>query len=452
MKTRNIAAILLSGLLFFASPGKTQEKSIYVPVEVWSVPKNNDYADEASEFSNQRKKESENFVLYWAKEYGTDPAANSNPKLRFNTAEALAELEIFYRYYADVLKFVEKGKSRTDQYKMLVYVLGMKKGESAYGGGTEDRIGILWSPASRMNSKPYGALAHELGHSFQYMVHADGAWGFTSNTPGSLGQAIYEMTSQFMLLQVYPEWMTFENYHLKNFMEKTHLAFLHEDNRYSSPYVLEYWAYKHGLDFIGRLWRNAKAGEDAVTAYKRLTGINQQQFNDEIFDAARRFITWDIPLMEANAKPYANQHKTQLDSLPDGRFRIAERNCPQNYGYNGIRLEVPPGGTRVSVDFKGVAGSPGFRAIQTGNAGWRYGFVAYKEDGNRDYSPVFSKSDGMASYIVPEHTKYLWLVVSAAPAVHWEHLFDEKKENDEQWPYEIKLNHTKLYASNQNIF
>ena len=42
----------------------------------------------------------------------------------------------------------------------------------------------------------------------------------------------------------------------------------------------------------------AEKGEDAVMAYKRLTGMSQQQFNDEIFDAYRRFITWDLQRVE----------------------------------------------------------------------------------------------------------------------------------------------------------
>lgn len=108
----------------------------------------------------------------------------------------------------------------------------------------------------------FAAVAHELGHSFQAMVAADGNWGFGTTPAGSNGQAIWEMTSQYMLWQFYPEWITFENYHLQTFMVNTHKAFMHEDNRYSSPFVLEYWSDKHGIDFIGKLWREAKAGED----------------------------------------------------------------------------------------------------------------------------------------------------------------------------------------------
>ena len=85
-------------------------------------------------------------------------------------------------------------------------------------------------------------------------------------------------------------------------MKLTHLAFLHEDNQYHSPYVLEYWSNKHGVEFIGKMWREVKRGEDPVMTYKRLTSIDQDQFNDEMFDAARRFVTWDMPRIEKVAR------------------------------------------------------------------------------------------------------------------------------------------------------
>ncbi|MEI6949026.1 DUF6055 domain-containing protein [Paraflavisolibacter sp. H34] len=426
-------------------PGDTTRKEggkeLYLPPKVWRVPEQNRYDQDTSEFSYSRMAQSENLALFWSKEFGADPALNPDPSKRFLIKEALQECERFYDCYVNKLRFVEKGRSVTDRYKVLFYVIG-GKGGTAFGGGAEKKIGVLWTPAARMNKAPYGALAHELGHSFQYLVSADGAWGFTSAPEGSRGQSIFEMTSQFMLWQVYPEWMTFENYHLVDFMKKTHYAFLHETNQYHSPYVLEYWAQKHGIDFIGKLWRKAEKGEDAVMAYKRLTGISQQQFNDELFDAYRRFITWDLPRVEKVAARYANQHKTSLNAQPEGWFRIAASHCPQNYGYNGIQLQVPAGGTKVTLRFRGLAGTEGFRTMKTEKAGWRYGFVAVREDGSRVYGKTEAAAEGTSTFKIPKGTKYLWLVVSGAPTEHWEHLSDGKDENDEQWPYQIQLTGT----------
>lgn len=425
------------------------EKELYLPPKIYRVPENNNYANDTSEYSFKRSIQSDNIALFWSKEFGQDPMVYRDSARRFRIDEALKELERFYSFYVNDLKFVEKGRSVTDKYKALLYVIG-GRGGTAFGGGAENKVGVLWTPASRMNKAPYGALAHELGHSFQYLVKADGAWGFSSSSPGSRGQSIFEMTSQYMLWQVYPEWMTFENYHLKDFMKQTHYAFLHEINQYHSPYVLEYWSNKHGIDFMGKLWRNAIKGEDAVMAYKRLTSISQEQFNDEIFDAARRFITWDMKRIEKVAAKYANQHFTKLDAIGEEWYRISKNNCPQNYGYNGIKLKVPKAGTKVTLDFKGIAGADSFRSINTDKAGWRYGFLAVKEDGSREYGKAYSAREGTVKFKVPKKTSFLWLVVSGAPTEHWEHLSDQKDDNDEQWPYQIKLTGTSLDDSMVN--
>lgn len=77
-------------------------------------------------------------------------------------------------------------------------------------------------------------------------------------------------------------------------MKLTHKAYLHLENIYHSPYVLEYWGMKRGLPFIAELYRQGKRGEDPVITYKRMAGLDQKQFCDEMFDAYRHFINWDF--------------------------------------------------------------------------------------------------------------------------------------------------------------
>lgn len=423
--------------------GNEKGKEIYLPKNAWSLPENNDYNNSNSRFNKKYMKTTPNIAAFWDKDFGTDPRKYSDPMRTFDIEESLKEGERFYQFYVDSLQFVAKGKSLTDKYKMLLYILN-DDDQTGYGGGEENKIGVMWFRPARLKNYPYCTLAHELGHSFQYMVHADGAWGFTSSPEGSNGQSIFEMTSQWMLWQVYPDWMTIENYHLKDFMKKTHYAFLHETNMYHSPYVLEYWSGKHGLRIIGRIWREAVQGEDPAMTYKRLTGIDQKTFNDEMFDAYRKFVTWDLDRVRNVASKYANQHSTKLDKTDDGWYQVAESNCPQNYGYNAIKLTVPSAGTKVALNFKGIAGAKGYRAIKVEKAGWRYGFLAQKSNGERVYGEMGSNSDGELSFIVPEGTQYLWLVVSGAPTEHWEHILDGNDLNDEQWPYKIKLSGTDL--------
>ncbi len=409
-------------------------KEVLLPDRITTVPRGNDFHDPASEYCHQRSKSTDNFVLFWAKEYGDDPAANAVENRRFNVDECLSECERFYGYYVNTLQWVDQEKSLAAKYKFLIFVIG-GRGGTAFGGAIDDKIGALWTPATRIHRGPYGALAHELGHSFQAIMRADGA-------PTFRGGSIYEMTSQYMLWQVYPEWMTFENYHLVDFMKQTHLAFLHEDNMYHSAYPLEYWSNKHGAAFLGKLWREAQRGEDPVLAYQRLTGATQQQFNDEIFDAARRFVTWDMPRIEQVAARYANQHATLLAALDDGWYRIAPDKCPQNYGYNAIKLQVPAAGAKVALEFAGLVGAEGYRSIQPEKAGWRYGFLASLADGSRVYGATHADATGTAEFTVPANTNYLWLVITGAPTEHWIHELDRKPETDEQWPYRIRLTGT----------
>lgn len=429
-------------------PDPDDSKEIYYPSSVWNVAENNNYQSESSQFSIHRMSKTPNLVAFWEKGFGNDPSSTSDTKFRFPLKDMMEESDKMFIFFRDKLKFVEKGKSLTDKYKMTLYIYYNEDG-TVYGGGADNKIGVMWLSPGRVKTKPYGAMAHEMGHAFQYMVSVDGGWGYSSSPAGSRGQAIFEMTSQYMLWQYYPDWITFENYHLETFMTNTHKAFLHEDNRYCSPFVLEYWADKHGIDFIGKLWRESKQGEDPVMTYKRLTEIDQEKFNDEILDAGRKFITWDMERVKEASAAYINKHTSAFTSVGNGWYQIAEKRCPQNYGYNGVQLEVPTAGTEVVLDFKGVAGASGFRDVNKDKAGWRYGFVALKENGERVYGDVYSKATGQAKFIVPEKTTHLWLVVTGAPTQHWEHIWDENTGNDEQWPYQIKLTGTTLHSSVQ---
>ncbi|PKB14960.1 DUF6055 domain-containing protein [Flavobacterium sp. 5] len=430
---KNIALLFLSAITVCNAQEKVEAKKLYIPAKVWMVPDNNDYRKEESEYSYKRMLESDNIALFWNKEYGNDPMTNADPTKRFDPKTAMAECERFYKFYVNDLKLVQKGKSVSDTYKLLIYVFGGTE-NTAFGGGEEDKVGILWTPATRINKAHYGALAHEIGHSFQYMSYADAKTG-----PGG---PVMEMSAQYMLWQTYPEWMTFENYHLKDFLKGTHYAFLHPANMYHSPYVLEYWSNKHGIEFWGNLCRATQKGEDVVMTYKRINKVSQEQFNDEIFDANRKFITWDLKRVEDVAKPYRNLHTTKLNEVEQGWFQVDSTNCPQDYGYNGIKLNIPTAGTKIKLDFKGLAGAKENNAVSKENAGWRYGFVASLKDGSRVYSKVFNKQEGKAEFTVPENTEYLWLVVSGAPKEHITHDF-EKKSNYETFPYKVKFESTK---------
>jgi hypothetical protein len=152
-------------------------KQLLLPERIARVPRDNDFDDPESEFCHARSKSTENFVLFWAKEYGDDPAANEDERRRFNADRCLSECERFFDYYVNTLKWIDPETSSAAQYKFLIFVFGGRSG-TAFGGAIDERVGALWTPAVRINREPYGVLAHELGHSFQALQRAEGGGGF----------------------------------------------------------------------------------------------------------------------------------------------------------------------------------------------------------------------------------------------------------------------------------
>lgn len=407
-------------------------KKIYVQKE-WEGM---DLNDPQSQWSYHRMYCTDDIAIFWEKGFGDDPAQAPDlegHKMTWDLQNLADRLQYFYRYFYNDLGFVVKGKTNADKYRMLCFVRYDLEG-TAYGGSVDDVIGALWVTPGRLQDPTQNVLAHELGHSFQVQSSCDGN--------GTGGGSLYENAAQWMLWQVNPDWQTSEKYHWEAWNKLTHKAFGSPDNMYHSPYVLEYWALKHGRKFIGEFFRGSEKREDEVVEYKRLTGIDQKEFNDEMFDACRHFINWDFERVWKESRPYANKNSTDMTPLPDGWMRVSASNCPENYGFNAIAMPARPG--RVTVDFRGEAGAEGFAAVNTDKAGWRYGFVCIGADGKSTYGQMYDTPEGKVSYDVPEGTQYLWFVVMGAPQEHWENPSPwrrrgEKPQPVAQWPYSIRI-------------
>ncbi len=407
-------------------------KAVYIPNELREM----DLNDPNSKWSYHRMVETPNVVLFWAPGFGeniTEAPDLEGQNMKVDLANLLAKLEHFYKFYYNDLGFVKPG-TKADKYKMMVMLDYSLEG-TAYGGDYDGQIGALWIAPNRVQDKTLNCIAHELGHSFQLQISCDGegeAWG---------GAGIFEMAAQWMLWQVNPDWQTDENYHLNAFRDLTHKAFLHIDNIYHSPYVLELWGEKHGRPFIAELFRQGKAGEDPVMTYKRLTGISQKEFNDEMWHNYARMINWDIDRVRPNSRQYANNWNTKLVDAGSGWQRVDVVNAPENYGFNAIPLPVPASGESLTVDFRGEAGRKGYFTKNRNKAGWRYGIVAVDADGNASYGEMQSAAKGSISYVAPADKKieHLWLVVMGAPTEHWSNIDGEENPGDAQWPYSIRI-------------
>lgn len=410
-------------------------KAIYIPKDLQEM----DMQDPESKWSFHRMDYTDNFVIFWEKGFGNDlanPPQLEGKEMRVDLANLKEKLERFYTYFRDTLQFSKAG-SKCDKYRMMVMINYSLDG-TAYGGDYDSEIGALWVAPNRIQDEKLNCIAHELGHSFQAQISCDGqgdAWG---------GCGFFEMTSQWMLWQVNPEWITDEKYHWEAFTKKTHHAYLHLTNIYHSPYVLEYWGMRHGLPIIAELYRKGKVGEDPVMTYKALAGLDQAAFCDEMFDACRHFINWDFPRVWNETRPYANRYTTALNRSANGWYRVAPENCPENYGFNAIPLQVPQAGATVVVDFRGETDAEGYHIADADKAGWRYGFVAVTQEGKSIYGTMGSDKQGRVSFTAPADAPlaHLWLVVMGAPTEHW--MNPEPTEKDAQWPYAVKLTGTSM--------
>ena len=402
-------------------------KQIYIPNEFADM----NFNDTLSRYCYERMDTtSPNIVYFWEKGFGTDfsnaPALDGED-MTFDFEAMKIAAERFYIYYRDTLKFIAPG-SLADKYRMMV-MIDYSKESTAYGGAYDNKIGAIWVTPSRLREERFNCVAHEIGHAFQAQIAADGLT--------SASGPIWEVTSQWMLFHVNPYWMTEENYHWKNYMKHTHIYPFSEETMYCNPYLAEYWSTKHGLEIMSRIWRNNTDVHDPILIYQSQTEIDQKTFNDECFDAALHFITYDLDRIRPYAKPYINGHVSKLIAIEgkDNCYSISTDMVPQCYGYNGVELNVPEPGSEVTLSLSGE-----MPADIKGE--WNYALLPVANDSIVDYNAALrtittNGKGGEISYKVPEEgLSHLWLVVNAVPETHT----PEKVETE--WKYSVTLNGT----------
>jgi len=408
---------------------KRGNKQFYVPIKL----RNNNFDNNSSNWSFTRSKSSDDFIVFWEPGFGNDPRyAQGN--LRFDVDDLLTKAEKFFDYYKNTLKFIE-GSSQTDKYKMSIWIKYQTEW-LATGAGYDDVVGALWVNPSTIQPAA-GTIAHEIGHTFQYQVHCDGKYGFRDQ---DYVGTFWEICAQWMASRLYPEMFSNTEFELvpKNCWKHP----LHENFRYQSILMEEYWSEKHGIDMVGKVWNGAKNADDPIDAYKRVTNINQEQFNEEMFKVAQKNVLFDYKHLKSILKPFRNQYNIKLQNNADGTYQISPEQCTQAYGYAPIPLEIPSGG-KVTAKFTGITGDRKYHTANDKVAGWRYGFVAVKSDGDTaDYSEATTGTtrESTMTYTIPNGTKELWLVVMGAPTEHVRHHWKEgDNSGDEHFPWKVAL-------------
>ncbi len=457
------------------------QKALYIPDE-WKVERSDTllYSETDTEnkytWSKSRSKESENFICYWDKYYTTEPTnLSSNNYYYIDVDDLLKKAEIFYALNVGKLAFCDEASSKVSKYKMMI-LLNHTTTWTCYGGGYDFTIGALWlNPAT---CKPVGhSVAHEVGHSFQYMCYSDlgGHAGF--HDPIGKGAAFWEQTAQWQAAQAYPSekfsqsWSVFQNAH--------NYATTHEWQRYQSYWWHYYLAEKYGIDIIGKIWRHQiDYAADPNEVFMDMMGYDVKQLFKEYFDYAMKMATLDLDVCRDEASAYIGSYTYNYVSLGGTKYQVAYSSCPQSTGFNIIPLSVPQAGTTITTEFTSLKatalladGDPvtyysgnsiyesiektKYNSAQSYSArGFRLGYVALLKDGSRVYSSVDSiycqgkrstySYSCETSYTVPENVDKLYMVVVPAPSTYIQHKWDDDVTNDDQWPYTVEFSNTNI--------
>ncbi len=442
-----------------------------------STYSNNDFTNKNSTYCFQRSAESEHFVVFWAKGLTKQSNGNltggaSNSVCNVNTL--LRNAERIWDVYVNELGFLAPGSSTTDQVKIEMFVVNQSEWR-ADGSGTE---GTVWTAGRGSEKTPSQqkvglfhcnawaasdnvTVAHEIGHTFQYLVSADLGMNHGLNYvlgENSSGNEWWEDCANWQAHKVYPDRQFASNW--GNNQESHHLNIIHEDARYNNCYYQDWWCQQHGLNTIGRVWRESVKPEDPIQAYMRIFGLNDSTFADEQFEGYAHIAAMDIKSWKTHGQHLIGSEQQRLTDVPDdivqshlngeeGWWIVSPEYCPQNYGYNANPLKVPTAGTVVKASFKGLTGVTGYRSILPERAGWRYGFVAYSSDGTRTYGTMGRDTEGEVSITVPEGCTHLWLVVMGAPTKWWTHSWNNNASDDEQWPYAVKFTNSAPYGASR---
>ena len=384
-------------------------KEIYIPQDL----QENDFTSSDSKWSFARCAYTDDIIVFWEKPFGNDlsqaPDLDGH-NMKVDLKNLLGRLQSFYDYYKNELKFIKPG-SNADQFRMMVMLNYSLEG-TAYGGDYDGVIGALWIAPNRVQDKKLNCIAHELGHSFQSMISCD------HQGKGGMTGGFFEMTSQWMLWNVNPEWPTDENYHWKAFIDHANLRFLDGENIYHSPYILEYWSMKHGLTVIADVFREGMRGEDPASTYMRMFSLTPEDFAREAVDCYSRLLTFDFPGKHEMNKKYAGEF------VNDKPLQV--------FGANVIKLDTK--GKKVAkVTFTGADKGDGYA----------YRLVAVKQNAEAVYGDISTKQKSTLKLNLPADTKDVYLVVTGYPLGEYKpYTFNpyshEKPEEPHIYTYNIK--------------
>ncbi len=467
----------LFGLKAFA------QKTMWIPYEWRNRTDTLIWAEEDPEnkytWSKSRSKETDNVIILWDKGWGKTSPSNTGGFYNVDIEDLAQKVESFYQLECDKLGFVDPENSNLKKYKVMV-LMNHTDTWTCYGGGYDYQVPALWlNPAT---CKPVGsAVAHEVGHSFHYMCYAEDSkqgsdrtiqTGFHSAV--GQGQCIWETTANWQALQSYPNELFTESYHHVVFNNTHNMAFSHEWHRYQAYMFLYYLNHVYGdIKTVANVWNHRVTSVmDFNQALMSLKGLNAAELYRLHFDFALHAVTWDLDVWKEGRNNYIGNFEYFCVKTGKQRYQVAYASAPQGTGFNVIPLQVPAAGKEVKVVLTGL---PSKSALAVGDPGlynnsdqwlsidqdhynynsnsrsFNAGFVILKTNGEREYVTYdkrFCQGKGLKSdtlsMTVPTGASKMWMVVAPSPGSYIQHKWNEKMEDDDQWPYRFELIGTDL--------
>jgi hypothetical protein len=180
----------------------------------------------------------------------------------------------------------------------------------------------------------------------------------------------------------------------------------------------------------------------------RITNIGINEFHNEVFEAASRFVTWDLDQLRTLGSYSFNRNQTQFEKIGDKKYRIAREDVLSTTGFNHIRLALPTASTEITTTFQGIPNFNGFNQMEDPNdAGWNIGYVALLNNDERVYGPSLRIENTELhdlSFTVPDNCKDIWLVITGAAKKYTPRPWVDPAHPDEHLPYQLEFKNVDL--------
>jgi carbonic anhydrase/acetyltransferase-like protein (isoleucine patch superfamily) len=408
------------------------EREVYVPKEIKAK----------KEFSWDLTAQSEHFTAFWGGKTGPDPLHPSKGGVAFDPKPILEELEKYYDFYIDSMKFILNPETgNMAKYKSVIVLFNTWESgyadNGAYGASVDETIGGMWmAPQSGF------VIAHEFGHACQAMIPIQ--------YPGKGFKNIDDNHNVGMYWEACANYMAFlssgqtGNMLTPLFMNTSMLQYLStiDYRQYESVYVPAYIIDKFGIKALGKQWRGADKGDNPFDAMMKGFGMTRDEMRREAGLWAMHNVTWDYSIgnlirkmMNGSDESAVCRKFTYLEKAKsiDGAYIVPREMAPADYGYNIVPVYPNTGETTISASLKGFENTAG------GGGGWSYGFVAVDKKGNPRYGQVALETDAQAAISIEPTDSLYYLVVTGTPVRTNTYPWTPNWSKVYRFPYSVKF-------------